>query len=218
MKTLLVLILLSAGLWAQSTEAPDAPTPQPKHKRRFLSSPPMSYQKEAPPLSVGGKFELFLADTANPFQILEAAAKAGISQAMDNFPAYGQGAEGYGKRFGAAYADAASTEFFGTFLFPSIFRTDPRYFRKQEGSFGSRTTYAISRIFVTQTDSKRSVPNAALWAAAVASGGVANAYYPENERSVDQTFSRAGIAIGTQAGFNVFREFWPDIRRKVFKR
>src|SRR6185369_12713866 len=212
------MILLSSGLWAQSTAVPDAPTPQPQHKRHFFSSPPMSYAKDAPPLGAGQKFELFLANTVNPFQLLSAAATAGFSQAIDSNHLYGQGGEGYGKRFGAAYADAASREFFGTFLFPSVLRTDPRYFRKEEGSFGSRTTYAISRVFVTRTDSKRSVPNVSLWAAAVASGGVANAYYPENERTVEQTFSRAGIAVGAQAGFNVFREFWPDIRRKVFKR
>jgi hypothetical protein len=218
LKTLLVLILLSGGLWAQSSPAPDAPTPQQKHKRGFFSSPAMSYSQDAPPLCAGQKFELFVANTVNPFQILSAAASAGFSQAIDSNHLYGQGAEGYGKRFGAAYADGASREFFGTFLVSSILKTDPRYFRKARGRFASRTTYAISRIFVTRSDSRQPAPNVALWTGAMASGAIGNAYYPENERSVGQTFSRAGIDVGTQAGFNVLREFWPDIRRQLFRR
>ncbi len=149
--------------------------------------------------------------------MVASAATAGISQAQDNFPAYGQGAEGFGKRFGAAYADNASTQFFGTFLFPSLFRHDPRYFRKVEGTTGSRIGYAVSRIFVTRTDSRHTAPNVSLWMGAMASAGLSDTYYPEADRSVGDTFSRAGIAIGTQAGFNLLKEFWPDIKHKLFK-
>jgi hypothetical protein len=215
-KVLLIVFLLCGGILAQTSTAPDAPTPQPKH--RFFGSPPMSAEKDAPALSPGQKFERFVSDTVNPFQILATAASAGFSQAIDENHGYGQGAEGYGKRFGAAYADTATREFFGTFLVPSLMKTDPRYFRKEEGSFSSRTMYAISRIFVTRTDAGRSAPNVALWSGSLASAAIANAYYPDNERSTGQTFSRAGINVGTQAGFNVLREFWPDIRRKLFKK
>jgi hypothetical protein len=198
------------------TAPPDAPQPQKEQSRLhgFIRNPPMSYAKDAPPISPGQKFLLFVTNTANPYSVLSAAASAGLSQAQDEYPSYGQGAEGYGKRFGAAYANAASTEFFGTFLFPSMMRTDPRYFRMQTGGFGNRAGYAVTRIFVTRTDSHRSVPNVPLWMAVVASGGLANTYYPESERTVEQTFSRAGISIGSQAGFNLLKEFWPDIRKK----
>jgi len=211
----LFVLLVGSVVFAQ-TAPPDNPQPEKERSRLhgFMRTPPLSYAKDAPPMTPGDKFLLFATNTANPYSILSAAASAGISQAEDNFAAYGQGAEGYGKRFGAAYADGASTEFFGTFLFPSLLRTDPRFFRMQTGGFGHRAGYAITRIFITRTDSHRSVPNVPLWMAAVASGGLANTYYPESERTVEQTFSRAGISIGSQAGFNLLKEFWPDIKKK----
>jgi hypothetical protein len=179
---------------------------------------PASYAKDAPPLGPGGKFRLFAANTANPFQMVVSAAEAGVSQAKDTFAGYGQGGEGYAKRFGAFYADKASFELFGTFLFPSLLHQDPRYFRQEKGSGGSRMGYAISRIFVTRNDSGGSAPNVSLWMASLAAGGISNAYYPEVDRGVGLTFSRAGLALGTTAGFNLLKEFWPDIKHKLFHR
>ncbi|HWR13369.1 MAG TPA: hypothetical protein VN577_00965 [Terriglobales bacterium] len=221
MKAMIFLLLLCvmAPSHAQENPLPDAPTPQveAKQKRRFSFIPVASSSSDAP-LSTSQKFLLFADNSTNPFQIVAAGAKAGVSQARDKFPAYGQGAEGYGKRFGAALADQTSMEFFGTFVFPSVLRTDPRYFRKETGSASSRTLYSITRVFVTRNDHRRPVPNAALWMGAIAAGGLSNAYYPDEQRGVGLVFSRAGIVIGTRAGFNVVKEFWPDIWRTLKKR
>jgi len=213
----LILSLASAGLVSAQANPPDAPQPQStSHRSYFSFSPPLSLAKDTRPMTVGDKFKLFALNTANPFQIFASSAWAGIDQADDRFPSWGQGAEGYGKRVGANYADTASAEFFGTFLFPAIMRTDPRYFRKEAGGFGSRLGYAISRIAITRTDHGGSAPNVALWMGALAAGGLSNAYYPNDQNTAGQTLGRAGIAIATSAGFNIAREFWPDVSRHLF--
>lgn len=171
---------------------------------------------DARPMRAGDKFKLFALNTVNPFQIVSTAAWAGIEQADDRFPSWGQGAEGYGKRFAAAYVDTASSNFFGTFLYPSLLKQDPRYFRKQTGSFGARLGYALSRIIVTRTDHGTSAPNASLWMGAVSAGALSNAYYPTQDQGVALTFQRAGYSIVTNAGFNIAREFWPDISSRLF--
>ena len=210
----------TAAVHAQTTPPPDAPQAQKKSVRdKFFSlSPPLSLADNTLPMSTGQKFELFAVNTVNPFQFVSTAAWAGISQAQNSFPSWGQGAEGYGKRYAASYADTASSGFFGTFLFPSLLRQDPRYFRKLNGSFGQRLGYAITRVVVTRTDKGGRAPNASLWMGALASGGVSNLYYPAADQGVGLTFERAGIGIASTAGFNVAREFWPDVSRHVFHR
>jgi hypothetical protein len=216
LKVLSAALLLCVSTLLQSqTVPPDKPEPQNKQEG-FMQILPASYSRDAPPLRPQEKFRLFAVNTINPFQIVASAAQAGFSQAVDTVEGYGQGGEGYGKRFGAFYADKASSEFFGTFLFPSLLRQDPRYFRQETGSGKSRAGYAISRIFVTRNDSGHRAPNISLWMGSLASGGLSNAYYPDQDRGAGLVFSRAGVSLGTTAGFNLFKEFWPDIKRKFF--
>jgi hypothetical protein len=215
-------IVLAAGLClaiaAHAQTTTDAPTtPAPEKSGRTMSSlfwPPVSEASRAEPLTVGQKLQLSVYNTVNPYPIAAAAVNAGISQAADTNSGYGQGAEGYGKRFGAAYASNASTQFFGTFVYPSLLRQDPRYFRKETGTNGSRFGYALSRVFVTRNDSGSSGPNVSLWAGAATSAAISNLYYPPGDRSAGDAVKRAGISLATQAGFNVMKEFWPDIKRK----
>jgi hypothetical protein len=188
----LALVLCIAGtLCAQTATLPDKPTPQteaaanekrPAHRGVTSFWPAVSAASTAGKLTPGEKFRLFVFNTANPFPIIAAAATAGFSQAIDSNQGYGQGAEGYGKRFGAAYADSASTQFFGTFLFPVLLKQDPRYFRKGEGS-GSRVGYAVSRILITRNDSGHNAPNVSLWLGSASSAALSNTYYPAGDRS-----------------------------------
>jgi hypothetical protein len=218
LKVLYAALLLLCVSTSGFSQASEPGKPQSQTDPGFMQILPASYSKDAPPIPPRQKFRLFLVNTANPFQILFAASQAGFSQAVDTVDGYGQGAEGYGKRFGAFYADKASSEFFGTFLFPSLLKQDPRYFRQETGSRGSRTKYALSRILITRNDSGHNAPNLSLWMGSLASGALSTAYYPDDDRGVGLVFSRAGVALGSTAGFNLFKEFWPDIKRKVFHR
>src|SRR5258706_5515533 len=171
--------------------------------------------KEFQPLTPAQKFGEFARTTYDPLVWTTAAFDAGIGQAT-HFPEhYGQGAEGYGKRFGAAMADQASAAFFGRFLLPTALRQDPRYFRRGSGSFGSRLGYVISRVFVTRTDSGGRAFNASIVGGALASGALSNVYYPEQDRGAGLTLTNSAFNLAGAAATNLRPEFWPDVKRKL---
>jgi len=174
--------------------------------------------QNAAPLTAGQKFRLAFRSTIDPFQFVAAGLDAGISQAEDNFSGYGQGAQGYGKRFGAAYADQFSGTLWGNAIFPALLHEDPRYFRKGTGTFTHRLLYSISTTLWTKNDNGTWGPNYANVLGNIAAGGLANVYYPSTDRGVGLTFQRAFTvtAEGTIGAF--FVEFWPDLERKLFHR
>src|SRR3954468_13251421 len=202
------LVCSSIGVNAQQT-----PTSQPKQDTSNTAIPnaPSSYK----PLTPGGKLKLAAFDAVHPLRIVGAAVSAGIAQASDPYPEWGDGGEGYAKRFGAAVADEASGHIFKGFLFPTILRTDPRYFRKGEGGAGHRIGYALTRVFVTRTDSGHATINASEFLGAASSAALSTVYYPRSGSSTSDAVSRAGLGIASDMGWNVFKEFWPDIKRKL---
>ncbi|HZS99415.1 MAG TPA: hypothetical protein VFA40_21700 [Terriglobales bacterium] len=169
---------------------------------------------DAPPLKTSQKFRLFAKTAFDPVIVVIAAAQAGVSQADNQFKQYGQGAEGYGKRFGAAYADQVSSGFFRNFLYPTIFKQDPRYFRLGHGGFVHRFGYSLAQGVVCHTDSGGRAFNISNVLGAFTSGGLSNVYYPSNDRGFALTMSRSALAVAYAAGGNLLSEFWPDIRRK----
>jgi hypothetical protein len=205
---------------------PDAPQTQSREttseNRRILHLVPAYDVTRADAayhaLSVRQKLNLFANDTFDRWTVVKAAADAGIGQAADR-PHYGQGAEGYGERFGAALADAASYNFFTEFAFPSVLRQDPRYFRLGSGSSGGhRFAYALSRVLITRSDSGRSAPNFSLIFGGIAATSLSNAYYPERDQTVGYTLVRFGEQMAVVAATNVLKEFWPGIRSKLPKK
>jgi len=167
------------------------------------------------PLVAGEKFKLFVSNSVSPLSVGGALFSAGFSQARDSHEAYGQEAGGYGKRFGASMAKSASSQFFGTFVFPTMFHTDPRYFPLKEGSFGQRVKHALGRVVITQTDSGGEAPNLSRLLGFLAAESLANTYLPEDERTVGGTFKRTGRDIGVRAGTNLMREYWPTIFKRL---
>ncbi len=170
---------------------------------------------DAVPLTPNQKFHLAFRSSIDPFQFVAAALDAGIGQAANNFAGYGQGAQGYSKRFGAAYADQFSGLFWANALFPTLLQEDPRYFRQRTGSVKHRLLYAISSIVWTKHDNGAWGPNYANVLGNITAGGLANLYYPSADRSIGLTFQRA-LTITTEGTlFVVFSEFWPDIRDRL---
>jgi len=170
------------------------------------------------PLDAREKLNLFADITFDRWTVVKAAADAGIGQAADR-PHYGQGAEAYGKRFGAALADGASYNFLTGFVFPSVLRQDPRYFRLGSHSSGSRRfIYALSRVLITRNDSGNNGPNLSLILGGVAATALSNAYYPQRDQTAGYTLVRFGEQMAVVAGTNVLKEFWPGIRSKLPKK
>jgi len=174
--------------------------------------------KNAPPLSRAGKFKVFFQNSTDPFIFLGIGLQAAISQATNEFPAYGQGAAGYGKRLGASYADFATSQFMSTFAFPSLLREDPRYFREGSGPSKKRLGHALSSAIVTRKDSGKNGFNWSNVLGTLAAGGISNAYYPDENRGWGLTFSRAAISIGFGTAGAIFSEFGPDLQRKMAKK
>jgi hypothetical protein len=176
-----------------------------------------SFNEDAAPLSPRQKIDLFFHNVENPFPVVVAAADAGISQAENKFPGYGQGMAGYGKRFGAAYADGVDGKFWGTAILPIMLHEDPRYFRKGTGSFSSRLLYCVSTIVWSKRDNGTWGPNYSRIGGTLIAGGIANIYYPPKNRGLNLLFERA-ITVTAESSIGAFlNEFWPDIDQKFFK-
>ena len=175
--------------------------------------------KNLPPLTTGQKFKVVARGSFDYIQIPWYALLAGISQAEDSEPGYGQGAEGYGKRFGAYFADGTIENFMTGAILPSIFKQDPRFYQSGNGGFTHRTGYAISRIFVTRGDSGRSEFNVSeILGSAMAASISTYSYHPSGDRTLANTASVWGSQVGYDTITLVVKEFWPDIRRKITKK
>jgi len=184
-------------------------------KPEMTTVPARAHSTNICSLDAGEKFHLFFKSTVDPVTFIGAGASAGLSQWNNDDKEWGQGAEGYGKRYAAAFTDRASRNFFGKFFYPTIFRQDPRYFREGQGSTKARLGHALAHTFVARRDSGGSMPNLSLWAGTTSTVALANLYHPDQDRGFTPAAARVGISIGTNMGFDVLKEFWPEIVRKL---
>lgn len=167
------------------------------------------------PLTKRQKFQIFARSTHDPATFISAGFDAMLSQISGDNRAYGMGAEGYGKRYGAALADSESGVFFAHFLFPVLYRQDPRYLRLGHGTLFQRGWYAVTRVLITKNDEGNDAFNFSHITGRFASKALSNAYYPVDQRGVFPTLRRTVNGLVSDAGSYVFKEFWPDFRRKV---
>ncbi len=167
------------------------------------------------PLSSKQKFELAANNSVALSTIGAAAISAAYGQAINSPSGYHQGAEGYGKRFGADMARAASDNMFGTFLLASALHQDPRFYVKKNLSFKQSSEYAAVRVFITRSDSGVKEVNYSGLIGPLMGEGLANAYYPDENRTVGDTFTRYASDLGWKFGGNLLRQYWPSINRKL---
>lgn len=173
---------------------------------------------DAVPLTPKQKFRLTLASILDPVTFAVAGADAGVSQWEDSFKGYGLGAQGYGKRLGASYADTADGALIGNALLPSLLHQDPRYFRKGTGSFMSRLGYAISTTVICKGDNGHWEPNISNIGGNFIAGGISNIYYPSTDRGASLTIDRALTVTAEGSLGAIADEFWPDVSRRISKK
>lgn len=182
-----------------------------EEKQRVLGVIPnfyVSYIPDAAPLTPKQKFKLAWKTVIDPVTIVFVAGAAGVQQAQNHFEGYGQGAQGYAKRFGAGYADTVSGTFIGGAILPSLFKQDPRYFYKGTGSLRSRFLYALANAVICKGDNRRWQANYSGILGSLAAGGISNLYYPAQDRDgAGLTFENAALGIGGSAISNLFQEF-----------
>lgn len=216
--------------YPQTSAPPAATPPMTEEERRKLSDEQLKQQEkqrvfavmatfnttanhDAIPLSTGQKYQLFFKSATDPWPFVLTAFGAGIDQADDSFPEYGQGVEGYAKRYGAAYADYFTGNLLGNAVLASWWKEDPRYFQKGTGSYTRRILWAASGTVWCKRDNGTWGPNYANVIGNLMGAAVSNFYYPASERTVSDTVSR-GFTVTAQAiiGSEII-EFWPDMVR-----
>ncbi len=182
-----------------------------QEKQRVLGIIPnfyVSYVPNAVALTPKQKFELAWKSSVDPFTFVAVGAVAGASQAGDQFSGYGQGAQGYAKRYGAAYGDVVIGTFLGSAILPSLLKQDPRYFYKGTGSARSRILYALASPVICKGDNGRWQPNYSYVLGNFAAAGIANLYYPSSDRDgAGAVIGTALIRLGENAVASVFQEF-----------
>jgi hypothetical protein len=204
---------LQPGILAESE---NTNPPQPESKRIFgivpnyRTSPTLS---DSEPLTSREKFTVATEDAFDRGSFALAAIFAGQAQLTNANRSFGQGAAGYGKYYGAAFADFTIGDYMTEAIYPSLLHQDPRYFRKGSGSGWSRLGYAMGQIFWTHSDSGGNQFNFSEVIGNATAVAISNAYYSDN-RTASDAISKLGTQLGVDMATNILKEFWPDIERK----
>ncbi|MDR0310727.1 MAG: hypothetical protein LBJ21_03970 [Acidobacteriota bacterium] len=169
------------------------------------------------PLTTGGKFRLYPKSTFGPMSISGSVFSAAYNQAVDSVPEWGQGMEGYGRRFASSLGQKAvgNTTTYGLKI---LLREDPRYFYSGRREIRARTLHAIGETFVAHKDSGGARPNYSYFAGVASGVYISRQWRPEGDRGAADYIRSAAISVGARSAQNVFMEFWPDIRKKFLKR
>jgi hypothetical protein len=167
----------------------------------------VTYDPHPVALTSRQKFELAWKTIVDPVTFVIFGGVAGVEQAQNDFSGYGQGAQGYAKRFGANYANMVAGTFIGSAILPSLLKQDPRYYYKGTGTTRSRIQYAIANSVICKGDNGRWQANYSNIFGNLAAGGISNLYYPAQNRGAGLTFENAAIGIGATAAANLVEEF-----------
>lgn len=233
------IVMIAVSLIGQvpaSAQTSDANSPPSSSNSQLQTSAPMAGKKEQGgrpkviterslffpdlahsrlPLTAGEKFHLAIANCVSPAAFLGSGFSAAMGQAADSPAGYGQGADGYGKRYGASMANRASSNLIGTYFLSSIMHDDPRYFVMGDGSLKQSVKYALRRVVIVRKDDGGETFNWPGIMAPLAAAGLANSYMPDAQRTAGYTFRNYGLAIAASAGVNLLKEYWPTITRKI---
>jgi Carboxypeptidase regulatory-like domain len=200
----------TSSIVVRPTEVIAAEQIKTEEKQRVLGIVPnfyVSYIPDAAPLTSKQKLSLSVYDAFDWMSFAAVSAGAGAEQATNAFKGYGQGAAGYGKRWGALFAVSRSNDLLSHYAFASLFHQDPRYFYQGTGTKKSRLFHALSYAFVAHGDNRKAMPNYSYVLGDICSGALSNAYYPRANRGANLVFINAAIAIAARAGQGVLEEF-----------
>jgi len=193
---------------ADSVEVATEEIKEQEHQRvlGFIPNFYVSYRPDAAPLTTKLKFQLAWKSTTDVVTIGGAAFLAGLQQAGNEYSAFGQGAQGYAKRFGAVYGDVAASTFLSGAVFPSLLKQDPRYFFRGTGSKKKRLLYAISNSVMCKGDNGRWQANYSNIAGVVSGAALVSTYYPSQNQGLE-ILQNSLIRMGESSLAGVVEEF-----------
>jgi hypothetical protein len=197
-----------------------APLEQGRQTKRILFLVPnfraVSADQHLPPQTVKEKFKTAFQDSLDYSSFIFVAGQAGVAQADNSYPEFRQGAAGYGRYYWHILADTIDENTFVEFIVPTVLHEDTRYYTLGRGSVAKRLGYAFSRVAITRTDSGHRTVNASEFLGAGMSSGVANLYYPSQERTFTKTYQRWITNLAIDSCTFAFKEIWPDINNRFF--
>lgn len=206
----------------QSQDQNEDQSSKGKQTKRMLYVVPnfaaVSAGKQLPPLSAKGKFSLATSDSFDYSSFVWTGILSAQSYALDQYPELGTGMAGYGRYYWRAFADGVSGTYFTEAIVPTLTHEDPRYYTLENGGFFHRMGYALSRVVLTKTDSGGTCFNFSEVGGNALEAGLSNLYYPPQERGIGKTAENWATQIESAALNNIAKEFWPDVRRNVFRR
>jgi hypothetical protein len=176
----------------------------------------VSVDERLPPLSPANKFKLMLQDSFDYSSFIYVGIIAGAGQAQNSYPEFHQGATGYGRYYWHSFADTLDGNLMTDAVVPILTREDPRYYTLGRGGFVHRTSYSITRLFVTRTDKNGRSFNISEIVGNGAAAGIANLYYPGQERTWTKTGQRWIAQVGLDGAANLLKEYWPYLNSKFF--
>jgi len=185
------------------------PPPLINFYQRFINGP------EVKPLTPREKARLAVRNVLDPFNAITIGANAAIAIGSDSHSAYGPGIPGFWRYTGVSYTEDLTSEFFGTFLIPSIFHQDPHYHRMPHATIPRRILNAIIQVGWTKSDNGRSMPNFSTLIAAPIDAEIANLYVPGLETDLPTTATRVVTGYALAPTDNFVTEFLPDVARRI---
>jgi hypothetical protein len=188
-----------------------------KMARNFMPGQPLPDAPSYTPLTPRQKFDLFLRSTHSPGMGFSIMADALIAQASGAYPRFNDGMSGFGQRLGVSAAGEEAAAFFSGFLFPTLFKQDPRYFRSHQTRIIDRLAYAASRVIIGRSDDGRNVVNYSAISGQFVQAALSNAYIPYRNESVSGTIENALTGLSSVAQAQILNEFWPDIKELFTK-
>ena len=232
-----VSITLPAGFQGQAWKSPTAPCLEPSRlpglgdydgplkktvglfaralERKSIHPPQYKSGVTLCSLTFAGRFSLFVDDSTDPVTFISAAIDAGFDHASNRDFGLGQGALGYSKRFGLAVADRVTAKFLMDFAYPAIFSEDPRYYRLGSGTVHRRVFHAAEHLFVAHRPDGRRMFNYSQWLGTGSSVVLSDVYHSGNDRGAGAVAVQMGSQFAIDFGFDILREFWPEIACKL---
>lgn len=207
---------------AQQEKKPQPQVQQGTSNDRILWTLPnfltLENAENIPPLTPAEKFKVTVRGIFDPFEFVLIGFVAGINQASNSNPTYGQGMQGYAKRYGTAYGDNAIENFMASAVLPSVLHQDPRYYQMGHGGFWRRSKHAVSRVLFTRSDSgEKQLNYSELGGAMIAASISTYTYHPQSERGFGDVASVWGSQMGWDVVTYMIKEFWPDLRNRSKK-
>jgi hypothetical protein len=217
---LVTALIVAAQTDSQPESTPSADVASPAQNQPLAVTQTQSPEPNLPDapseparLTSRQKFDSFVKRTYSPYTFASAAFGATWAQAMGDWPTYGGGMQGWGKRYGASVANTEGRMFFNTFLLPVIFQQDPRYLPSQKHGVLPRTWYAVSRVGIGRHDDDGPMFNYSEVLSVLFMSSLQNSYYPVHDRGSNETFNRFLGGLSSDAASNVLKEFSPEIKR-----